>query len=246
MNLKDYAILCKLSYTIKVSGEYDNTTENIDFSKKISKNYIFLDTDRKNISAIATFSNDGSILFIIIPGSDDIIDFAYNIDVSLQRESNGIIFHNGFYKQYLLLKGSTDKLIKKHITNSKEIHFIGHSSGGCVASIMAYHFSKLYDIDVKVVTFGAPVFTNEEGIKWFLTIDYVRIIICQDPIPRLPYYGKHKLCPKKNSDEYMHIPTTYTYKNGKVVDGADGWHNPRAAGARSGQVGLYHPDHAVG
>lgn len=222
----DLAILCKICYDVRHTQIYKPEKEEENTFKKISRTIFYIRSDLINTQAISTISIDKKIIIITFAGSNDVFDFAHNINVKQVDPEfceDGIKFHLGFLNQFRSLLSNVYKTLEKFINeNGEKIIFSGHSTGGCIASIFAYYFKIVYKSDIsknfkdlEVVTFGSPMFTNEIGSLWFDTnIIYTRIQLDKDPIPKLPILsGASKYGPS-----YYHVNKTLIYiKNEKIL-----------------------------
>lgn len=224
--LKKLAMLCKICYTA-TSPYIAKTTEEAMMFNEISDDIIKIDSKLEHVQAISTLSVDNNTLYIVVAGSDDISDFISNLDLNqvsfndlscdnshdisnnisdnLALGTEPVKFHNGFYKQFQSLIESIDIIINKFVNNNgNHIVFTGHSTGGCVVSIIAFYlyYKKTTYIDIHIVTFGSPIFTNDYGAFWFSNnTKYIRVVNTKDPIPRLPWFNEN--------NPYKHIQYNY-------------------------------------
>ena len=219
-NLKNLAVLCKISYKLTESQNYMpklHEVDEINMLASISNKFEIIKSIMMNTRAITTTSHDGKILYIAIAGSDDISDFISDLDMNHVRPNiehiEEIRFHEGFYKQFKGLLIDFKKRIDAFVLQGgNTVYITGHSSGGCIASILAYYLKKINkidginNIDLKVVTFGSPFFTNKYGSLWFSNnIDYTRIELDKDPIPNIPAFAKNIKINREYLPLYFHI-----------------------------------------
>lgn len=190
-SLVNSALLCHMSYDICSSTSY-SPIKNVynDIFHHLSSAISFFDSEPDTQSIIAR-SRDGRELYVVVRGTNSIEDIFKDVDVSLVDpiwdSQPGSRFHNGFLYQ-------ADKLIEKmsaHVNDflndgGTDIFFLGHSAGGCIASIMAYYYSgKKIKADLHVITIGSPSFTNCTGSIYLSSITKTcwRIYHRKDPIP---------------------------------------------------------------
>lgn len=217
INLKDLAKICAISYLITNNVVYKPKEDEKDLFEKISDSILSIECSLPNMQAMACITKDEKILIISIAGSNDVQDFLYNLD-SLQicpyDESRNFIskdirFHKGFYIQFMdMLKNLLD-IIDDFKRKGHIVILCGHSMGGCIASICAFYLKNLNIIrNIKVITFGTPIFTNPLGVKWFEdNIYYTRVELDRDPIPKLPIDVR-----------YSHVEKSHIYiKNSKMI-----------------------------
>lgn len=245
--LKKNAILCKICYTIDATQTYTpdkNNINEVDLFHEISNEISYIKSNLVNTRAISAISYDKSTLYISIAGSDDILDFVSDLDLNQVYPNFNIIeeiqFHEGFYSQFRSLLHNFKKIINTFLTDGGTfIYLTGHSTGGCIAAILGYYIVKIRDFkNLKIITFGAPFFTNKYGSVWFSkNIDYIRVEMDKDPIPDLPmfnnnnYYGGYYMSYADNRGRpiyplnvllpsYCHVCTTYIClkKNSVVIN----------------------------
>lgn len=234
-------VLSILSYKINNSQEYIGHVGEIETFKHISNDVKFIPSLLTRSKTIALLSKNGKTLYLAFAGTHDINDAIKDIDfnqvlpdnepldslrkpIDIRRSSDleschtepcglNIKFHDGFYDQCKGLCTSITKAVEEFITNGGEnIVLTGHSSGGCVASMIAYYLVKELTLgNISVITFGSPYFTNKFGAKWFeLNTAYTRVIINRDPIPNLPKFDPLIL-------EYEHVDASVFIKHGRVT-----------------------------
>lgn len=218
INLIDLAKICAISYSITNNVIYKPKENEKDLFEKISDSILSIECNLKNIQAMACITKDENVLIISIAGSNDVQDFLYNLDslqISPYDESRNFIskdirFHKGFYIQFMdMLKNLLDIINDFKRKEGQMVILCGHSMGGCIASICAFYLKNLYIMrNIKVVTFGTPIFTNPLGAKWFEEhIDYTRVELDKDPIPKLPIDVR-----------YSHVEKSHIYiKNSKII-----------------------------
>ena len=78
---------------------------------------------------------------------------------------NSVKIHAGFYEIYQHIREEVLSIIRENYTESK-ICVIGHSLGGCIATLLAY---DLNDYNAVVYTLGSPHVSNKEFAKYITT-----------------------------------------------------------------------------
>lgn len=164
----------------------------------ILPNAKYINSTLPNVKALMMISDDKMTLYISVAGSDDVMDFMNDLhlrqicpDIDNNIDIDGIKFHIGFHNQFKSLLDEFMSIITAFITNSgKKVYLTGHSTGGCIASIMGFYLYHITSaLIINVVTFGSPIFTNEAGADWFLEkMNYVRVINTKDPIPKISFF----------------------------------------------------------
>lgn len=219
---ENLATLCKISYGIthNVEYEFDNSDKShTNLFNLLSKKIKRIET-YPNINVLSVLSNDSKTLYIVISGTNDIKDFTKNLDIIQESPDLGeteIKFHSGFLEQSCSILDNILKNIDEFKTQGgKDICLTGHSSGGCIVSILSYylHTNNVFDYNtMNVVTFGSPYFVNALGAKWFDdNMNYYRIELHKDPIPHIPMFSDYKHVSKN----HIYIKKTNIYVNVKI------------------------------
>jgi hypothetical protein len=202
---ENLATLCKISYNISstINYEFDKSDKSqVNLFNHLSQKITHIETTylNPNPNVLSLISNDLKELYIVISGSDDINDFTDDLNILQKSPFFGdpqIKFHTGFLKQACGTFNNIFKKIKEFKTKGgTDIYLTGHSSGGCIVSIVAYYLI-VNDIvnysDLQVITFGSPRFTNDIGSQWFNNnTKYYRVELHKDPVPRLPMFNSYK------------------------------------------------------
>ena len=182
---ENLATLCKISYSITHDTDYEFDEfdkSHVKLFTHLSKKIIRIETC-SNINVLSIISNDFKTLYIVISGTDDIKDFAKNLDIMQESPDFGenvIKFHSGFLEQARSIFNNVLKNINEFKRKGgKYICLTGHSSGGCIVSILSYFIltRNIFDYNtMSVTTFGSPYFVNAAGAEWFdNNVEYYRI-----------------------------------------------------------------------
>jgi len=196
---KDLATLCKISYNISQTTEYEFDKSEAEIFKYLSQKITHIETKylNPNPNVLSILSNDSNTIYIVISGSDDVCDFTSDLNIIQKTPKFGKIkdikFHNGFLNRAYMIFDNILIHIEQFIKNGgSEIYLTGHSSGGSIVSILAYylHTHNIFNYNnLHVVTFGSPLFVNSIGAKWFNdNIQYHRIELFKDPVPNLSMF----------------------------------------------------------
>jgi hypothetical protein len=208
------AILCNL---IKKTKTYISTSsDETKLFKSVSDKFKYISGSVPYVNAITTKAIDQHTLYIIIPGTQNIQDFIDDIDIdkikpNFSKYDGMITFHKGFFKQFQDLLVGINKEITEFIREGgTNITVTGHSLGGAVASIWGYYLRTVHKLpNLRVVTFGAPFFTNDVGAAWFAdNLNFTRVELERDPIVNIPIMS---------SVGYIHIPKNYIYMSNTIT-----------------------------
>jgi predicted lipase len=211
------AILCNISYLIKKTKTYISTSsDETKLFKSVSDKFKYISGSVPYVNAITTKAIDQHTLYIIIPGTQNIQDFIDDIDIdkikpNFSKYDGMITFHKGFFKQFQDLLVGINKEITEFIREGgTNITVTGHSLGGAVASIWGYYLRTVHKLpNLRVVTFGAPFFTNDVGAAWFAdNLNFTRVELERDPIVNIPIMS---------SVGYIHIPKNYIYMSNTIT-----------------------------
>ena len=130
----------------------------MDFFRKEHKDMI-IGTGKVHGVEFAILNMWGDIV-IVIQGTNDIKTALH--DGMIWKTSEGLEpfkFHAGFNRIADHLSNVFD--MSPTVKNSKRLYITGHSAGGAIAQILAYHLEIRHDIEVeKVYAFGAPLITT--------------------------------------------------------------------------------------
>ena len=110
-------------------------------------------------------------------------------DLTYQKEKDprhDIYLHKGFGEATRELYEAIQPHLEPFRQQEYRLGLTGHSLGGAMAVIlMMYLLDDNYIID-RVITFGQPKVTNEDGIKKFQGSPVLRVIYDNDPVPLVP------------------------------------------------------------
>ena len=143
--------------------------------------------------------------FIIFRGTNKVFAADILTDASVgitQRSSYGHPIHNGFADSFNSMKIQIDPfLIECGKRNIEQLHIIGHSLGGALATLCTeYAKSKYPTLAVKCYTFGSP----RVGLRSF-SDEFTRKI---KPENIYRAYHRTDLIPCIPCWPFMHVPTT--------------------------------------
>lgn len=113
-------------------------------------------------------------------------DLLMNINIQ-EVTFNEYGIHKGFFDEAKKIKQELDH--KNVLEKDYTIDFTGHSSGGCIASILAMLLHEKTTNIGEVITFGQPKFIRH---AYGCPIKLTRVVNIADPIPILPIWDyKH-------------------------------------------------------
>jgi hypothetical protein len=137
--------------------------------------------------------------WVVFGGSESTTDWMQNVNAlysSVPYEHNvkqalsppPIEVHTGFANQLAAGRARVTKFFDAcKAAGVKKVFLSGHSLGGAVATLAAAEFASKYpEIQVELITFGAPVVGNYEfgkNINSLLSAHMTRVISSGDPIP---------------------------------------------------------------
>jgi len=160
-----YAILCQLAYTDALP-EYSEILEPFE-QKQLFDVYgrmsVRLLWSEKKKEVIVVFLGSvglrdwlGNLCFV--PAKHKVADDSYYIHWGFRRLIQQPMYSSDKAAEHALpLAELLVKVTASLLERGKRVSFIGHSSGGAIAVLMADHFERLYPKSVKrVVTFGQP------------------------------------------------------------------------------------------
>jgi len=94
--------------------------------------------------------------------------------------------HEGFVSEYMLFREKVIEYVDMH--PDKEVHVVGHSLGGALATLASFDIASTLDREVNTITFGAPRVGTKDFRDAFenLPINLYRVVVANDPIARVP------------------------------------------------------------
>jgi hypothetical protein len=127
-----------------------------------------------------------SYVVINVEGSDDFKDWINNFRFFKSHD-----FHKGFRE--VLRSGLYVKVkdVLNSIGHKKDLLFCGHSRGGALAQLLAYHYSAEHNRFVSCIIFGSPRVGGENYRRNVARISMrlTNVINPCDPVPKLPLKG---------------------------------------------------------
>lgn len=177
-------LLCELMYDANFDS-VDEKTAVVELTKMLeSKNVIGVEVTAvvKRIQHPVGIFKFGETTYVISRGSTTAIDFVTNLYVGMTRAFQSEI-HSGFYLSY----ASKADAVQRIISESKNVVFSGHSSGGSVSAIHAAKYFSTTGIEPTLITFGAPRISNKNFQEFILNYtNHTRFVTDNDIVPDLP------------------------------------------------------------
>lgn len=134
-------------------------------------------------------SRKGEVL-IATRGTDVTIDWLTNASIGLQRGPGGELVHAGFHETW--------KSFVEHIRaflrgkQVSEIHCVGHSLGGALATLNADYLSSIRAGKIHLYTFGSPRVGSSafaQSLDQRVGQENIfRTFHCADPVPMIPLF----------------------------------------------------------
>ena len=152
-------------------------------------------------------SDQQNKLYVVFRGSDDFNDWFHNLKMDLVKYPNefsnpGSQCHTGFLIQWLSVKQEIQEKIGEMIELRPidTIVLTGHSAGSPAACLCALELGQSLDlknIDVQVITFGSPRFSNQffkDDFEAQKHLKCTRIVLDRDLVTRFPttLYSEYK------------------------------------------------------
>ena len=176
---------------IKLVGEpivpgNDKKAEFLDYGIVMSGGQAYVVTEMDKI--IVAFRDTGSdkrwerILNMLTDARATLKKMSYLDDSELSE----IKAHEGFVSEYMLFREKVIEYVDMH--PEKEVHVVGHSLGGALATLASFDFASSLNREVNTVTFGAPRVGTSDFRNAFdeLPINLFRVVVANDPIARVP------------------------------------------------------------
>ena len=176
---------------IKLVGEpivpgNDKKAEFLDYGIVMSGGQAYVVTEMDKI--IVAFRDTGSdkrwerILNMLTDARATLKKMSYLDDSELSE----IKAHEGFVSEYMLFREKVIEYVDMH--PEKEVHVVGHSLGGALATLASFDIASSLNREVNTVTFGAPRVGTSDFRNAFdeLPIILFRVVVANDPIARVP------------------------------------------------------------
>ena len=176
---------------IKLIGEpivpgNDKKAEFLDYGIVMSGGQAYVVTEMDKI--IVAFRDTGSdkrwerILNMLTDARATLKKMSYLDDSELSE----IKAHEGFVSEYMLFREKVIEYVDMH--PEKEVHVVGHSLGGALATLASFDIASSLNREVNTVTFGAPRVGTSDFRNAFdeLPINLFRVVVANDPIARVP------------------------------------------------------------
>ena len=176
---------------IKLVGEpivpgNDKKAEFLDYGIVMSGGQAYVVTEMDKI--IVAFRDTGSdkrwerILNMLTDARATLKKMSYLDDSELSE----IKAHEGFVSEYMLFREKVIEYVDMH--PEKEVHVVGHSLGGALATLASFDIASSLNREVNTVTFGAPRVVTSDFRNAFdeLPINLFRVVVANDPIARVP------------------------------------------------------------
>ena len=134
-------------------------------------------------------------IYIVFRGTDELQDWACNLNSHSQKLAKGVCVHRGFYKLLKVhladLFGTIDSLLAQKQYTTYSVHVYGHSLGGALSSLIGYLLAQhLQDLNkptkVHVISVAAPAVGNaafRTECKGLLNLTTVRLVHANDFAP---------------------------------------------------------------
>jgi len=134
-------------------------------------------------------------LFMIFRGStgaNNNADWISNARIGVQLSSNALPVHIGFNEIFKSMLPSIKTFLNDNKGNIENVHCVGHSLGGAIATLAADWIKSRLKKNVKLYTFGAP----KPGLMLFATNltqklkkeNIFRTYHATDPVPMIPVF----------------------------------------------------------
>lgn len=139
--------------------------------------------------AEGTGQRKGEVL-IATRGTDVLVDWLTNGTIGVERGPGGELVHAGFHHTWKSFASEIGQFLRGR--NPTEIHCVGHSLGGALATLSADHLSHIGAGKVRLYTFGSPrvgTAAFARGLDARLGGENVyRTFHCADPVPMIPLF----------------------------------------------------------
>lgn len=178
----------------------------------------FCKSDKTDAEAYIWYTN--SELYIVFRGTEDPKDVLYDLNVLTTTIDPGVFVHKGFLEQFLSIEPLLTTVVEKYVANGgKKVILTGHSLGGALSSIAAYHYSKIYqDLDIFTYTFGSPRVGNTTFAENKCHSQGCRVYNYQDLVPMVPFTFRFEhvnsptVCLVSNTAKYTEHDVAWYYR----------------------------------
>lgn len=178
----------------------------------LHKSERFVDVPSTDVQC--SMSVDDGKLYIAFRGSDDKTDWSHNFNMNLvdYPAKSKTQLHAGFLVQWLSVREEVKSKVSEMLELNKGIEtvvFTGHSAGSPPACLCAKELGLGLDVEVRVITFGSPRFSNKAFKEEFeKTQKCTRFVLDRDLVTRFPinfYNG------------YTHVGSPLQLRGGHVL-----------------------------
>jgi hypothetical protein len=127
--------------------------------------------------------------YLTIRGTANKLNLKEDMEAAVRIDpASGLPVHRGFDADARAVYND----VKPHLRTDYKTRIAGHSLGGAVASLVAIHaIADGYKVE-RIVTFGQPRFTTQEGAARLGSLPLTRVVDENDIIPMLPPGGGNK------------------------------------------------------
>jgi predicted lipase len=130
-----------------------------------------------------TIDNSANIVIVVFTGSQSLIDWLQNVQVTRKSLNNGVFIHSGAYESVNSVYSGIKRVLNSKIRCGKKIYITGHSRGGMLASVLTYLLARDYPhhlSQIKVYTFGSPAVGNKKFANFFKNIESYDVTVIGD------------------------------------------------------------------
>ena len=127
---------------------------------------------------------------LLFRGTATMADWGSNLTIGAASGPAGLKVHKGFNKVYTTLKEQMKEVLRHRLNG--QIHVVGHSLGGALASLMTAALACELERQPKLYTFGAPRVgfnefsrTLEQRLQ---PTNMFRVYDIADPVPMVPVF----------------------------------------------------------
>eukprot|EP01032_Pedospumella_encystans_P015540 gene15540-17766_t len=151
-------------------------------------------------------------IYVVFRGTDELQDWACNLNSHSQKLDKGVCVHRGFYKLLKVhlkdLFGTIDSLLAQKQCTTYSVRVYGHSLGGALSSLFGYllalHFRDInMPTKVHVISVAAPAVGNSAfraECERLLNLTTVRLVHANDFAPACSF-----------NDNTFHVSSTLVH-----------------------------------